>query len=230
MCPPVEPDARLDVVRRQDLELLDAVAHVRRVLGDRIEHELARGGGVGAVRRVLREHAQHVLPGRRDRRVVGRVDVQLAEADGRGAGAAGVGRGLHPVDPGGDRDHRPLRALALGRGGPRRQAAQERVELHDRRVGPPRRDAVGERGRRIGQTSPAGASGPRWRRRRAPGSARPTRARRPRRAGPTRPARPRRAPRPPPSPPRPARRTRVPSRPPRSPMRRRRLRPRPSSA
>src|SRR5205823_3236411 len=85
-----EPYATLDVRRAKELEVLDALADVRRVDGDRVENQLrdpvpvsvpvAVGELVGSV---VGEDAHHVSPRRRDGVVVGRLEVELGETDSR---------------------------------------------------------------------------------------------------------------------------------------------------
>ena len=82
--------------------------------------------------------------------LVGRVHVQLAEADRR---PRRPDRRPRPpaslFDAGRDRDHRPLRpARPARRPSTWQHFIQQRVDLEDRRVGAPLRDAVGERRRR----------------------------------------------------------------------------------
>src|SRR3954454_19788149 len=91
-----EADARLDVRRPEHLEVLEAVLEVGGEASDEVD-ELAADrvparvpGPLGqVVRRVLAEDTHEVLAGRGGRRIVARLDVDLAEADRRLALPAG---------------------------------------------------------------------------------------------------------------------------------------------
>ena len=105
MLPPVSPIRCLDVGRAEQLVLLDALAHVGRVGLDRVEDQAgdlvaARipAALVELVGRVLGEGAHH-MGRRRDRGVVGGLEVELGESDPGSPRRARLERLLAGVEP-----------------------------------------------------------------------------------------------------------------------------------
>ena len=139
--------------------MLDAVADVRGVGGDRVEDPLADLGAsrlpiaLGeVVRDVLGEDAHRVAPRRGDRGVVGGLEVELGEPDRGLTAPTRLSRLLSGVEPLGDRDHRAVRVHPTCRreGG---QLVQPGIQLHNWRLHPPGFDspAIGSRHRAVVQ-------------------------------------------------------------------------------
>ena len=93
------------------------------------------------------------LPGGRDRRVVGGLEVQLGEARRRDAARAVLERLLGVVHRHGDRHRRPVRPVVVGQRRPPRQARQPAVDLDHRAGRAPAVDPARERRRRSASPS-----------------------------------------------------------------------------
>lgn len=136
-----DPEASLQIERRQHLAVLDDRADIGRVLLDQRDHAVAErfpqlvpGALAERVGRVLQEDAHDVLAGRGERRVVHRRDRQFEQRALGGAAVLGVvPRALHVVDARAN-VHRGamVRAGCAGVGGELGQPGKREVDLATR--------------------------------------------------------------------------------------------------